>query len=97
MRLTSPPAIYRDLVIAGPATPEGPSRGPAAAIARSMCGLANCSRVKWHDWFGLAVGSGAGQRSGKPAPPAEASAEAGWRQNNRGYRTVKQAPGLLIS
>jgi quinoprotein glucose dehydrogenase len=27
--VTSPPAIYRDLVIVGPNTPEGPSRGPS--------------------------------------------------------------------
>ncbi|MBZ5622925.1 MAG: pyrroloquinoline quinone-dependent dehydrogenase [Acidobacteriia bacterium] len=26
---TSPPAIYRDLAIVGPSTPEGPSRGPS--------------------------------------------------------------------
>ncbi|MGO9255603.1 MAG: hypothetical protein ACLQU1_04775 [Bryobacteraceae bacterium] len=28
-------------------------------------------RLKRQDWCGLAAGSGAGQRSGKPAPPAE--------------------------
>ncbi|MEO8593779.1 MAG: PQQ-binding-like beta-propeller repeat protein [Candidatus Solibacter sp.] len=27
--LTSPPAIYKDLVIVGPSTPEGPSQGPS--------------------------------------------------------------------
>lgn len=27
--ITSPPAIYRNLVIVGPSTPEGPSRGPS--------------------------------------------------------------------
>jgi glucose dehydrogenase len=29
LSITSPPAIYRNLVIVGPSTPEGPSRGPS--------------------------------------------------------------------
>ncbi len=32
--ITSPPAIYRDLVIVGPSTQEGPSRGPSGDPAR---------------------------------------------------------------
>ncbi len=46
---------------------SGSARGRLAAAHRPAGGGGR----KRHDWFGLATGRGAGQRSEKPAPPAE--------------------------
>ncbi len=42
--------------------------------AMEQCSVRDAG-LKLQDWFGLADGSGAGKRSGQPAPPADTSTE----------------------